>query len=451
MRTQTHLGYILIIFAILLSIWPILRTIRFGSWQGNSGEEKKTRTPKPLKPKTPDDCAIGREEKGSPPKEIQPGQLPRPWNEVRNRRGHKKSIFTQGYACNNRKCAFFHIMDERVHALVGYGHHRKSERIQDLMCQACGKKFSVRRDTVLYRLKSHSEKVALMLSLLAEGMDVSALERVARIKEGTLRTWLTRAGMHAEKLHARLFQELIYGHIQLDELWAGLDHKGQEMWLWVAMEAKSKLIPVIAIGPRTLDLAMGVVHALVSTMSPGCLPIFTTDGLKLYFYALTAHFGHWERNDEARKPIWQVAAELVYGQVKKIVRRRRLVKVEHTMLWGEQKDLKAGLLKLGLSGRINTAFVERLNLTIRQGVSLLVRRTWGRAKYSPELELHVLWWRSYYHFVRYHTSLRVEFAQPIVRKGKQIACRYRSRTPAMAAGLATWRWSVLELISIPVV
>ena len=95
----------------------------------------------------------------------------------------------------------------------------------------------------------------------------------------------------------------------------------------------------------------------------------------LYFYALTAHFGHWERGDETRKPIWQVAAELVYGQVKKIVRRRRLVKVEHSMLWGDQKDLKAGLLKLGFSGRINTAFVERLNLTIRQGVSLLVRRT----------------------------------------------------------------------------
>jgi hypothetical protein len=146
-----------------------------------------------------------------------------------------------------------------------------------------------------------------------------------------------------------------------------------------------------------------------------------------------------------------VAAELVYGQVKKIVRRRRLVKVENTMLWGEQKDLKAGLLKLGLSGRINTAFVERLNLTIRQGVSLLVRRTWGRAKYSPELGLHLLWWRSCYHFVRYHTSLRVEFAQPIARKGKQIACRYRSRTPAMAAGLAMRRWSVLELVSIPVV
>jgi transposase-like protein len=185
---------------------------------------------------------------------------------------------------------------------------------------------------VLYRLKSHSGKVALTLALLAEGMDVSALELVIGIREGTLRTWLTRAGMHAEKLHNQFFQELIYDHIQLDELWTNFDHKGKEMWLWVATEASSKLIPVIALGPRTLEMAMGLVHALGQTMKPGNLPIFTTDGLKLYFYALTAHFGQWIQSGGIGKPVWQVTAELLYGQVKKIVRRRRLVKVEHTML-----------------------------------------------------------------------------------------------------------------------
>jgi hypothetical protein len=136
------------------------------------------------------------------------------------------------------------------------------------------------------------------------------------------------------------------------------------MWLWVATEATSKLIPVIAMGPRTLDLAMGVVYALVDTMRPGCLPIFTTDGLKLYFYALTAHFGLWKKGEDAGKPIWQVTADLIYGQVKKIIRRRRLVRVEHAMLLGEQKDLRDSLQRLGFSGRINTAFVERLNLTM---------------------------------------------------------------------------------------
>jgi hypothetical protein len=67
------------------------------------------------------------------------------------------------------------------------------------------------------------------------------------------------------------------------------------------------------------------------------------------------------------------------------------VKVEHSMLWGELENLKARLQAIGLSGRINTAFVERINLTIRQAVSFLVRRTWGTAQFTPELELHLQW------------------------------------------------------------
>jgi hypothetical protein len=123
MRIEIHIAYILVLFAILISIVPILQTIRFGFWQQKSLEEKKARTAKPLKPKTPDDCAICREEKTSPAKEAQTRQQPRPWSEVRNRRGRKKSISTQGYACNNRKCVYFYVMEESIHALVGYGYH----------------------------------------------------------------------------------------------------------------------------------------------------------------------------------------------------------------------------------------------------------------------------------------------------------------------------------------
>jgi IS1 family transposase len=49
------------------------------------------------------------------------------------------------------------------------------------------------------------------------------------------------------------------------------------------------------------------------------------------------------------------------------------------MLSGEREEMTTGLKALGLSGKINTAFIERLNLTIRQGVAFLVRRTWGAA------------------------------------------------------------------------
>jgi len=384
---------LLILLAILILLPVILQSILLNFRPEQGTQEHKPKTPRPLKPKTEDDCPFCRADKVSPLEKPEIRPTLRPWSEVRNRRGRKKTIFTQGQACNNPKCIYYRIMDERIHALVGYGSHGKHEKIQDLICQACGKKFTVRRDTVLYRLKTHTEKVVQALALMAEGVDISTLERVMGIGEGTLRTWLTRAGMHAERLHGVFFQEIIFLHIQLDELWANVRHKAQEVWLWVAMEATSKVIPVMKLGPRTLEMAMGVVHELRQRMPSGCTPIFTSDGLKLYFYALTAHFGHWVLGEGVRKPMWEITAGFIYAQVKKIHRRRRLVKVEYHVLLGELEKLRVGLKAMGLSGKINTAFVERLNLTVRQGVSFLVRRTWGTAQFTSELELHLQWWR----------------------------------------------------------
>ncbi len=116
---------------------------------------------------------------------------------------------------------------------------------------------------------------------------------------------------------------------------------------------------------------------------------------------------------------------------------------------GRGAALPRRLRGAGLSGKINTAFVERLNLTIRQCVSKLTRRTWGPAHFSPELMDHLEWWRGYYHFVRYHESLAEVLEHPHKRKGRQQPRRYRHRTPAMAAGLTDRRWTVKELLNYP--
>jgi transposase InsO family protein len=147
---------------------------------------------------------------------------------------------------------------------------------------------------------------------------------------------------------------------------------------------------------------------------------------------LAAHFGQWlEMGRRGRKVRqWQVAAELIYGQVKKSERRRKLVGVTQVMRLGTQTDLTVALQGLGLSGRLNTAFIERVNLSVRQGVSALARRTWATAKPAPHLLAHLEWWRAYYHFVRPHASLRLALGQPRERGGKLVAQRYRQRTEA---------------------
>ena len=144
-----------------------------------------------------------------------------------------------------------------------------------------------------------------------------------------------------------------------------------------------------------------------------------------------------------------MAAGLIYGQVKKSYRRRKLVRVTPVMRLGTEAALKAALQGMGFSGRLNTAFIERVNLTIRHGVAALARRTWATSHQAPQLLAHLKWWRAYCHFVRPHASLRIALLQPRERGGKMVTQRYRQRTPAMAAGRTHRRWTTREVLACP--
>ena len=282
------------------------------------------------------------------------------------------------------------------------------------------------------------------------GPDLAAA-RVFGSRQATIITWLTRAGKHAELFHERCFRNLHLPHVQLDEICTRLRRSTQVLWLWLALDPGTKIVPVLQLGPRTQNMAHTVIHSLRRSLAPGCLPIFTSDGLNLYFYALTAHFGQWFqvvcRGRNVRQ--WQVEPRLIYGQVKKSYRRRRLVRVTHVMRLGTEDALKIALQEMGFTGRLNTAFIERVNLTVRHGIAALARRTWATAQQSPHLLTHLEWWRAYYHFVRPHESLRVALVQPRERGGRLLAQRYRQRTPAMAAGRTNRRWTTRELLSCP--
>jgi transposase-like protein len=127
-----------------------------------------------LKPRTPRDCPACCHSStfSTGPSPVQP------WCEVKSRRGAPKRIDTQGFACPNQQCPYHGITDAHVHALVGDGKHGHAELIQTFRCQACRTTFSARRHTPLYRLKTPSHHIAMVLTALAEGLDASAAERV---------------------------------------------------------------------------------------------------------------------------------------------------------------------------------------------------------------------------------------------------------------------------------
>ncbi len=107
-------------------------------------------------------------------------------------------------------------------------------------------------------------------------------------------------------------------HVQLDELVGNLRGQAERVFIWVAIEAQTKIVPVLHLGRRTNADAQRVVHELWQRLAKKCLPIFTTDGLRAYYNALTSRFGHWVQQVGKRFPSWAVDPELLYGQLHKV-------------------------------------------------------------------------------------------------------------------------------------
>jgi hypothetical protein len=93
---------------------------------------------------------------------------------------------------------------------------------------------------------------------------------------------------------------------------------------------------------------------------------------------------------------------------------------------------------------INTAFIERLNLTIRHHVAAVGRRVMTLCKSEASLRLQLWLHQTYYNFCLPHASLRVPLPQPT--KGSGSTRRWRSCTPAMAAGLPCHMWPLREVL-----
>ena len=259
----------------------------------------------------------------------------------------------------------------------------------------------------MYDLKTAAHEVGRVMTAGSEGVDIAAASRIFAHDERTVRRWLARSAHHAERLHNRLLHHLVCHHLQLDELVTKLRGVKERVWVWVALDAHTKLILVIRCGGRTRVDAQLFVHEVWARLAPGTPPVFTTDGLQQYYYALTAHFGHWVTEVGKRWPVWQVDPHLLYGQLHKIKSGYTLKYMYTQALCGTRAELRDALQSLALTGKIMTAYVERVNLTLREHIAPLSRRTWSLAQDEHSLWMHIEWGRADYHFCRYQESLRV--------------------------------------------
>ena len=220
--------------------------------------------------------------------------------------------------------------------------------------------------------------------------------------------------------------------------------------MWTALDPESKLLLVVDVGTRSLEMAQRVVHQVVEVLAPGCMPLFCTDGFRAYMTAILAHFGQWRqpvrRQDKGPmpKPRWLPLPELLYAQVMKSYRRRRIVAVKHRVVFGTMERVKQVLSACGR--QINTAFVERLNLDMRQRVAAVGRRVTTLCQGEDGLRQQLVLFQSYHNFCLPHVSLRLALGESVPANGTGSAKQWRPCTPAMAAGLTDHVWTLREVL-----
>ena len=332
-------------------------------------------------------------------------------------------------------------------------------------CTACDGFFPEHHGTIFHGKHAEVDLIVRVLACLAEGLGIRATARVFEVAPNTVLQWLTEAAEHLRAFSAYFLCDLHLEQLQLDELYAVLrDLKAGKIsddeaitrlerspsWVGTAMDPTSKLLVVVDVGGRTLAMAQRVVHQVTQMLAPNCVPLFLTDGFKDYATALLTHFGYWMHPERRQatgpmpKPRWMPLPALRYAQVVKSYRRRRLVGVTHRVVFGTRLAIEQVLAACGWT--INTAFVERLNLDIRQRVAAIGRRVNTLCQGEAGLRDQLMLFQVYHHFVLPHASLRQALDEPICTPRMGSAKLWRPCTPAMAAGLTDHVWSLHEVL-----
>jgi transposase-like protein/IS1 family transposase len=391
----------------------------------------------------------------APPPPVPPAPMP-----PTNRR--PRTVETSRHFCPHAECDYRGWLE--LNNLRANGHPNGGPWRQ-FHCTSCNGYFLETHGTIFHGKQAEVELIVRVLACLAEGLGIRATARVFEVAPNTVLAWLVEAAEQLRAFSAHFLCKVHVNQLQLDELYAVLrEVKAGEIsedeaitrlerspyWVWTAMDPESKLLVVIAVGTRTLEMAQRVVHQVVQVLAPGCVPLFLTDGFREYMTALLAHFGHWmqpeRRQDKGPrpKPRWMPLPALLYAQVVKSYRRRRIVGVKHRVVFGTLEQVHQVLVACGR--KINTAFVERLNLDIRQRVAAVGRRVNTLCQGEDGLRHQLTVYHAYDNFCLPHASLRQPLLVPELTNGSGSAKVWRPCTPAMAAGLTDHVWSLKEVL-----
>ena len=271
-------------------------------------------------------------------------------------------------------------------------------------CSGCGRTFSARTNTPYFGLGCSSRTFERVSHLSVEGMSCAAIARIEGIAWHTADRWLAKAAGLAQLFNERHIYGIPLVELQADELRTFVPCKAKPTWVFTSMEVCSRLWSSTVVGRRSYANTQALFSDTLRRGEVVGTPLIMTDGFEFYERVIRKLLG----------------VACIYAQVIKTWRKDRVTRVERRTIICSTRRLEKALDESEDSAHANTAYIERLNLTIRQSVSYLRRRSPTHARCERRLHRQLELARCYYNFIRRHTGLRF---------GREL------RTPAMAAGL----------------
>ena len=204
---------------------------------------------------------------------------------------------------------------------------------------------------------------------------------------------------------------------KVDEGDGDADRHG-DCWIYIAKKADTKLHLAHSTGKRvqaTADKLMETVRKRGKKPTEDGKATFASDGNDQYINAILDNFE---------------AETINYGQLIKEREKGRVVGKTRMIIFGEVDDAD-----------IDTVYVERYNLTLRHGISRLVRESLCFSKCKEMLDNHLDVYQCYNNLIRVNSALTIK-----TKKGEKNI----ERTPCMAEGITDHIWTWKELLMFKV-
>lgn len=329
--------------------------------------------------------------------------------------------------CPRHDCKFYGSYDNKITKDGTYITKNDQVKRQMFYCARGKHRFSETCYSDLFGKHGSFKEYTQACKLFSFGLSSDKIADVLEKDERTIDTWGNNIGNKSKIFHINLCMlvGLVIEFLQMDELWSFLKRKNNQLWIFAAIESKTKFWITFELGSRTVWTAIRLlknIKMLLKVRDDTIIKI-TTDKFAAYKNALEKVFNE---------------INYYYLQIVKKRYRKKLITVKKFFVKGTSEDFP--------SGTQNTSFIERLNLTIRQNISYLRRKTLGYCKNSANLK-DIMWINLFsYNYIRPHKSLRSR----INNKKNKFTKLYNHNTPAMVMGLTsaplTWR----DLITAPI-